>query len=463
VTLSLEGDADVRRVHAADASGLVLLPDYVARPGTTAETAEMLRMAAARGMTVTPAGMQTSTTGASVTDTGVLLSLRGMQRILDLDPVRRCVRVEAGANLGDVRRAAASEGLLLAPDPTSSDECSVGGAVACNASGPRTLRYGPTRAHVRGLTVVLASGEIVTLTRHALEKNAAGYAFAHDPVDWFVGSEGTLGVLTEVELALVPLPEHVIGLEIPFASEPAAMEFVVHARRSPCVAPRCIEYFDGRAAAIAWDAAAAGEYGARAPVLYVEEETTSDQSRRSEVLDAWLALAEARGALVADARVFEGEMALAEARRARHRVPAIMNERAAAVRAAGGRKVSTDWAVPYERLGAVLANARGLADAAGVEPAVTYGHVGNGHPHQNFIARDADEVAVIERVVEATLRDVIAAGGTVSAEHGIGKLKRRWLPWQATVLQLTAMRGMKRALDPMALLAPGNIFAPGEP
>jgi FAD/FMN-containing dehydrogenase len=175
-------------------------------------------------------------------------------------------------------------------------------------------------------------------------------------------------------------------------------------------------------------------------------------------LDEWLALGERHGALIDDARVYEGEGPLRDARRVRHAVPAHMNERGAARRAFGGRKVSTDWAVPYAALSRALGSARAIADAAGIEQAVTYGHAGNGHPHQNFIAHDSDELARIQKVVEATLREVIALGGTVAAEHGIGKIKQQWLPLQMTPLQVRAMRAVKRELDPAGILAPGNVL-----
>ena len=121
-------------------------------------------------------------------------------------------------------------------------------------------------------------------------------------------------------------------------------------------------------------------------------------------------------------------------------------------------KVSTDWAVPYPLLAATLEKARRHADVAGIEQAVAYGHAGNGHPHQNFIARDADELRRIEKVVEATLMDVMAVGGTVAAEHGIGKLKRKWLPMQMSAIQQRAMHALKNELDPRGLLAPGNVL-----
>jgi FAD/FMN-containing dehydrogenase len=120
--------------------------------------------------------------------------------------------------------------------------------------------------------------------------------------------------------------------------------------------------------------------------------------------------------------------------------------------------VSTDWAVPYQRLPEAITAAREIAERHGVEPPVIYGHAGNGHPHENFIARDADELRTIERAVEETLTHVLRLGGTVAAEHGIGKLKRRWLPLQMTTMQIGAMRALKRELDPQGILAPGNIL-----
>jgi FAD/FMN-containing dehydrogenase len=185
-------------------------------------------------------------------------------------------------------------------------------------------------------------------------------------------------------------------------------------------------------------------------MVYVEQEDA--------VLDAWLELSESERAQVDDVRVFDGEQALATARRIRHAVPSTMNERGSTHRHAGGRKVSTDWAVPYRRLHEAISMSRDLARQAGIPQAVTYGHAGNGHPHQNYIARDADELETIERVVEETLRSVLAMGGTVSAEHGIGKLKRRWLPLQLSPIELGVMRSVKRELDPLGILAPGNIF-----
>ena len=455
---AITADLEVRRAYEADASGLRMVPDAVARPSDESEVVEVLRRATVDRRPVTVAGAQSSTTGASITDRGILLSMRGCDRLVDIDPSARTARVQAGALVSDVKRAASEFGLTWAPDPTSEAESTVGGAVACNASGPRTLWYGPTRAHVRGLRVAFADGRVLDLRRSGLEKNTAGYLAAQDPVDWFIGSEGTLGIVLEAELTLVPRPTAVIGLAVPFATECAALMFVAAARDAGALAPRCIEYFDADAAAIALSADHSRlGVGEGASMVYAEQAVESTGTRDG-VLDAWLALADTRQAYVDAIQVFEGEAALTRARAMRHAVPATMNERGARARATGGRKVSTDWAVPYHRLTATLAAVREMAADAGVPPAVTYGHAGNGHPHQNNIAGDAAERERIEGVVERTLRHVVAEGGTIAAEHGIGKLKRRWLGLQLSPMQLDVMRALKRELDPSGLLAPGNIL-----
>lgn len=456
-------DPDVRRAYARDASGLELVPDAVARPVETREVAALLREASSTGTPVTPAGAQSSTTGASIVDHGLLLSLRRLDRVLDLDRAARTIRVEAGVLVADVRRAAEAEGLLFTPDPTSEEECTVGGAIACNASGARSLRYGATGPHVRALTVVLANGDVHEVRRPELEKNTVGYPVTHDQVDWFVGSEGTLGVVVAAEFMLQPLPAQVLGLAVPFRTEADALAFVVDARRDPAVHARCLEYFDVLAFEIARHAAGDATGGAAwAPdaraLVYVEETGATEGGDAELPLEAWLALAEAHHAETGEIRVYDSAASLRDARRIRHAIPATMNERGAACRPAGGRKVSTDWAVPYPRLAEALRRAREIADEHGVPQAVAYGHAGNGHPHQNFIAHDAAELRRIEGVVEATLREVLEMGGTVAAEHGIGKLKRRWLPMQAGELQLRVMRALKRELDPQGLLAPGNVL-----
>ena len=455
MSTDVSSDRSVRQAYEADSSGLHLIPDLVARPETIDDVLELVKKAAAERTPVTSAGAQTSTTGASITDKGMLLSLRSLNQISDLDVKSRTVRVGPGAIIADIKKTVAAAGLLFAPDPTSEEESTIGGAIACNASGARTFKYGATRKHVRALKVVMASGELVEFRRSDLEKNTVGYAFAHDPIDWFVGSEGTLGIIVEAELGLLPLPQRVVGLATLFKEESEALKFVIAAREAASVAPRCIEYFDEQALKIARhsapEAAIAQDAGA---MVYVEEEI-NDHLDAS--LARWLELMESI-ALDFEPLVFDGEARLREARRIRHSIPATMNEKGGRHRDAGGRKVGTDWAVPYRKLQEAIQTARSLATDRGLEAPVIYGHAGNGHPHQNFIARDARELTTIEDVVEQTLRHILSLGGTVAAEHGIGKIKRRWLPLQMNPLQISMMTAVKRDLDPLGILAPGNIL-----
>jgi FAD/FMN-containing dehydrogenase len=455
VSVSVSSEKAVRESYAADASGLHLVPELVARPESVEEVVELLRQATTDRTPVTCAGGQTSTTGASITDRGILLSLRSLDRISPIDEATKTIRVEAGALVGEIKRAVATSGLLFAPDPTSEEESTIGGAIACNASGARTFKYGATRKHVQALKVVLANGELMEFRRTNLEKNTVGYAFAHDPIDWFIGSEGTLGTVVEAELALLALPAHVVGLAIFFKSEEEALRFVVATRESRTVTPRCIEYFDQQAIEIVRTVAQDGMLpDGGAAMVYVEEEVGDDLDLtlgRWDELIEWVAPD-------FEPLVFDGEASLREARRIRHSIPTTMNERGTRYRAAGGRKVSTDWAVPYHRIAEAIQTARSLATDSGVEQAVIYGHAGNGHPHQNFIARDARELANIEGVIEETLKRVLALGGTVAAEHGIGKIKRKWLPLQMNRLQIAMMTAVKRELDPLGILAPGNIL-----
>lgn len=462
--MELSRDVDVRLAYARDASGLELVPEAVARAATISEVVDVVRDAAAQGTSVTAAGAQTSTTAASIVDHGVLVSLRGMSRVLDIDPVERTARVEPGVTIGALNEELARLNLRFAPDPTSEHEATIGGAIACNASGARSLRYGATRAHVRALRIVDGSGDVANFRRPNLEKNTVGFHVAQDPVDWIVGSEGTLGIVVEAELALVPLPMREVGLAIPFSSEDAALAFIVSARersdRASGPRAQCLEFFDGEALSIARSDTGTPHWMSGAAALVYLEQAIEDEASLDTALDRWLALVDSSGANAADIAVYEDASAIRAARRFRHAVPSFMNERGSQRRAFGGRKVSTDWAVPYRRLAEALEAARRAADAQNVPPPVTYGHAGNGHPHQNFIAHDAEELERINGVVEATIRYVLMLGGTAAAEHGLGKLKRRWLTAQLSPRQLELMQALKRMLDPRGLFAPGNVFSP---
>ena len=455
--MDVSRDADVRAAHSRDASGLEMIPEGVVRPESADEVAHAVREASASRSTITPAGSQTSMTGSSITDKGLLMSLSGMKKILEIDAERRVARVEPGVRIGELNRAVGDYDLLFAPDPTSEEDATVGGAIACNASGARTFFYGPTRDHVNAVRVVHADGESRWYRRERLEKNCVGYSMVQDPVDWFVGSEGTLGIIVEAELSLVARPLSPIGLAVPFRDLDAALGFVVAAREGSESLPKCLELFDQGSLEIASGFAKRDWHPDARSLVYVEDDAGSGGDVDS-VLSRWLDIAEKCGAIAEDIRVYHGAPDLRDARQMRHSVPSTMNERGARYRVAGGRKISTDWAVPYRKLGEALRESSIAVANHGAPTPITYGHAGNGHPHQNFIAEDADALERIEGAVEETLKRVIALGGTVSAEHGLGKLKRRWAHLQLSARQLEVMRHLKHALDPAGTLSPGNIL-----
>jgi glycolate oxidase len=453
--LELTRDDGIRRAYSRDASGLELIPEAVARARDSRDVTDVVAEAIGAGTSVTPAGSQTSMTAASITDRGILLSLSAMNRIIDVRAEERIVRVEPGLTIGALNAELRETGLQFAPDPTSENDATVGGAIACNASGARSLRYGATRRHVRAVTVV--GGDAVTTAhrRNFLEKNTVGFGPVQDPVDWYVGSEGTLGIVVEAELALVPLPQYLIGLAVPFLDDASALRFVVRAREHATRTPQCLEYFDREALTIAGNAAQRPWPEEAQAMIYLEDDAGVSVD---ECLDSWLALAEAANAIVGEIRAFDTSAALREARVFRHAVPATMNERGAAFIPGGGRKVSTDWSVPYPRLAEILDVSRRASEKLGVAPPVTYGHAGNGHPHQNFIAQNPEELERVRSVIDETLEAVFAAGGTFSAEHGVGKLKKTWVERQLTSDQLGMMRAMKSVLDPKGVFSPGNIL-----
>lgn len=435
-----------------------MIPEAVARAETTDDVLEVIALAADTKTTITPAGSQTSMTAGSITDRGILLSLTAMNRVIDVDVAKRIARVEPGITIGQLNREIAGTGLMFAPDPTSENDATIGGAIACNASGARSLYYGATRRHVNAVRVAHADGTVAEYRRSHPEKNTVGYAGVQDPVDWFVGSEGTLGIVVEAELSLVLKPDQTVGLAIPFSDEATALAFVVAAREGKAGRnARCLEFFDESALGIAANSVGA-PWAAEAKALIYLEDDAGESTNSEAMLSAWLEAADQLGGLTDDIKAFEGAQPLRDARVMRHSVPATMNERGTAQRKNGGRKVSTDWAVPYARLKDALAESRSAVERNDAPMPVTYGHAGNGHPHQNFIAEDPLALERIERAIEQTLQCVMKMGGTVSAEHGLGKLKKKWLSLQLSPRQIAVMHAMKNTLDPSGMFSPGNVL-----
>jgi glycolate oxidase len=454
-------DLSIREAYSEDASGLVGLPDAVARPSTEAGVAEIVAWCAGNAVPVTAQGLRSSTVGSPLAMGGVAMSLEKMDRILTIDPKLRRAVVEPGLNLGELKKALREAGLFFPVDPTSENECTAGGAVMTNASGARTYIYGATRPWVRSMRLVLGDGSITEIRRSDTSKNTVGYFGFQNPVELLVGSEGTLGVATQLTLDLLPLPEAYIAALAFFPTLETALRFVREADRSRrtggAVCPRCLELFDDGSLDIIRPAAGALGIpaGARA-AIYFEQECRAGQ--KDAAFEAWYALIEETGGLADDTAVALDEARREELKKLRHALPATMNEKGRAARATGGLKVSTDWAVPLERVEEMIAEATRITREEFDGFFIRYGHIGNGHPHFNLCAENPRALAKARRAAHRMCLLAVEHGGTVTAEHGVGKVKREYMQYQFPPWVIESMRAVKRTMDPKGILAPGNIF-----
>ena len=448
-------------------------PDAVVRPRDEAEVRDILAVASDRGVPVTVAGGQTSVTGSSVAEEGLLLATERMDRILDLgeDPGtgRMCAVVEPGIFLGELQRRLESEGWFYPPDPTSRNEARIGATVATNATGEDTLLYGPTRRWVRELRVVTAAGGVRTLRRSPRntppeEKATAGYYPAQEEIDLLIGSEGTLGIVTRVTVDLIQLPPSFFTGVAFFDSLIGALAFVVAARAEKDIKPRALELIDrpcldlvsGNPEGITWPDSTA------AAVLFRQEH--ADGAEKERLLNRWLGLLKQHlvesPELLDHVLLVEDRAGQERLREFRHRIPATINEVVSGFREEGGGKVSTDWWVPHAELPGFLGRWGTLIREASLT-AFMFGHVGNGHPHVNFLPENGKEKSRAEGLALAMCREAVALGGGVAGEHGLGKLKRNLLAVQYSPERIREMRDIKKQWDPGWILGRGNLF-PGD-
>ncbi len=461
VQLGAVTDPSILRAYRHDASPLEGSPEALLRPHSAEEAADQLGSVASKGIAVTPCGLRSATTGAGLAPHGWALSCEKLTD-MHVDIARRRAVVGAGAVLREFKDHVEERGLFYPPDPTSERECSVGGTVACDASGARTYRYGATHRWVTGLEVALPDGSLRWFRRRTVDKDAAGYAGMRDLVGLLCGSEGTLGFITKVEVRLIERPPaYTAGLAF-FDDVAAALGFVGLAREQDRsgdgVKPRCLELLDEGCLEImrAQGSGVALPEPAGAAVFFEEEH---DVDADEPVLMAWwTALESCPGALAEDTVVATDPARQDELRRLRHAVPATLNEEGRSHAERGGRKISTDWAVPFHRLAPLVHTFDGWLRDAGIDRALRYGHVGNGHPHYNLIVRDAEEAARAGAVVRRMCEAACAEGGTITAEHGIGKIKKPYVRYRFSPLELAAMRAVKGVFDPAGIMAPGNLF-----
>lgn len=420
------------------------LPEVAVLPGSAEEVAVVLKLASQAGKPVFPRGAGTGLSGGSLPAGGVALSLAGMNRVVEINREDMLARVQSGVVTGHLQALVEEKGLFYPPDPGSSSVSTIGGNIAENASGPRGFKYGATGDYVLGLEAVPASGEILK-TGGETRKNVTGYDLSR----LVVGSEGTLAVVTEATLRLIPRPPASCTVLAVFDVLEAAGTAVAAATASPA-GIASLEIMDG---ACIRAVEAYGGYG-----LPVDAEALV----LAEV-DGWPEAVEVGAELVAGIFRSNGatRVQLAREREARDRLWVARKGVSPAVAALKPAKVSEDATVPPSKVPAFI---RALDDIRRRHDVVlvVFGHAGDGNLHPNilFDPADSDEVRRVERAVEEIFDQALTLGGTLSGEHGIGTLKSPYMKKAVGPAALEIMQGIKKVFDPQNILNPGKIFPP---
>jgi len=437
-----EGEAE-RFCYSFDATRLQYKPEVVVFAETTQQVAQIMELANENRTPVFPRGAGSGFSGGSLpAKGGIALCLTKMNRIKTIDVANLVATVGPGVVNADLRKAVESKGLFYPPDPASLEFSTIGGNVAECAGGPTCVKYGVTRSYVLGLEVVLGTGDVI----HAggtLVKNVAGY----DLVRLFCGSEGTLGVITEINLRLIPLPESKTTIMAVFSSVDQAAKTVSRIIESR-ILPAALEFMDGACINAVERYKQMGLPTHAGAVLIVEADGPArvlpDQRQRIESL-----CLECSALSVESADEEEAREKLWQARRAL----------SSAVSSLAPRKVNEDVAVPPSRIPELLHRIGAVAKMMDlVIP--TFGHAGDGNIHVNILY-DPDVEGMQKRAEDAAVQvfDIaLELGGTITGEHGVGLTKADFLEKQIGRTQIALMRGLKRVFDPNNIMNPGKIF-----
>ncbi len=434
-------DAEVMAGYSRDQAALVTAgtPVAVARPVSTDQVATMLRWASRHGITVVPRGAGTGLSGgANAIDGCVVLCLERMTAIREIDAVDQLAVVEAGVINADLERAARALGMFYAPDPGSFEISTIGGNLATNAGGMRCVKYGVTRDSVLGLEVVLADGRVIRTGARSI-KNVAGL----DLTSLFIGSEGTLGVITAATVRLRPLSASPPAVFVAsFPTLPEAGQAVANIA-AMAVTPSMLELMDNATINLIEDYRRM-DLDRSAAALLVGQADGPDARVEAERIAA---VCEAAGA---DYVVFTQDPSEADALIAARRL-------AGTALLASGPTVIEDIGVPRSRLAEMLQRIAEIAGEANIRVA-TVGHAGDGNLHPTLLLDGTDQATYDHalEVAEAICRAALGYGGTVTGEHGVGVLKRGWLASQLDENVLDVHRRVKAALDPDGLLNPGR-------
>jgi D-lactate dehydrogenase len=438
-------EAADRWVYGYDNSRRHVPPDMVAFATDAGQVRDIVKLCHDSQVPVVARGRGTGTTGGSVPlHAGVVLALERMARIVEMDAANRLMRVEPGVTNEAVQIEAARHGLFWPPDPTSSAYCTVGGNVALNAAGPRAVKYGATRDNVLALSAVTGTGDVIH-TGARTTKSAVGF----DLTRLLIGSEGTLAVVTETTLKLTPLPEARRTLQAVYRDIRSATEAVVAIMAQPTT-PSALEFMDQTSIEMIRGYAQT-ELPHDAGALLMIEVDGSEAAIDAGVSRVMRAATNTGCLRIATAASKQESKALWATRKALS--PALRN--------IAPNKLNEDVVVPVSRIPELIEGVASLSREFGI-PIVNFGHAGNGNIHVNLLYDTQDPkqergaLPCLSRVFDL----VLALGGTLSGEHGIGLAKRDYLARAIDPTTLALMRAIKRQFDPRGILNPGKVFPP---
>jgi len=431
--------------HSGDKWFAAEAPEVVVFARSTSDVSKLLKFASREKIPVTARGAGYGYVGGCVpAKKGIALSLMGMNRIKEVSFEDAIVIVEPGVITADLKAAARAQKLFYPPDPASMKECSIGGNVATNAGGPRCLKYGVTRNYVIGLEVVLANGQVLR-TGGRVHKNKTGFNL----IGLFVGSEGMLGVVTEVALRLLPLPPARATLSAAFATTSGAAEAVQEIFAAGFL-PSSLEIADHFTLEAARRELGKMIVPAGSAHLLVDLDGQTESVRGE---------AAAIRELLENKRANSLEMATGETDC--EKLWALRREFSNSLRATGLTKLNQDVVVPRSRLVDLIEFAGTLQTKHGF-PIACFGHAGDGNIHVNIMAdrynRDAGVREKVERALDELFAQVLGWGGVITGEHGIGLAKKRWWPEATSDVSRRVHETLKQALDPVGILNPGKFL-----
>lgn len=438
-------DPETLNAHSGDKWFAAEAPEVVVFARSSEDVSKLLKYASQHRTPVTARGAGYGYVGGCVpSQRGIALSLRKMDRIKEVHFEDAVAIVEPGVITSEIKAAARARKLFYPPDPASMNDCSIGGNIATNAGGPRCLKYGVTRHYVLGLEVVLANGDILQLGGR-VHKNKTGF----DLIGLFVGSEGMLGIVTEATLRLLPLPPARATLSASFATiaESAAAVQEIFAAG---FLPASVEIADH----FTLEAARRDSGGRDVPPGNAHLLVDMDGQEETVRLET-----EKLRALIAGRNPAAVEIATTEA--SCERLWALRRQFSNSLRATGLTKLNQDIVVPRSRLVDLVEFAEGLSGRSGF-PIACFGHAGDGNIHVNIMAdrfnRDATVREKVQRTLDELFAQVLAWGGVITGEHGIGLAKKRWWPEATSEVTRNVHRRVKEALDPLGILNPGKFL-----